>query len=147
MKGLSNAFASISAGEGEMIYYQGNVATSSPSGMTFVSLGGSFTDINELKAIIFTGAYNDYDINSDMFLNTSRPMIAFTIYLDDRSQDKILYLEQENNIPVLKSTSALCTLKNAPSSSLIGYDVTFPDNITTSQSMFYYYTLIGQKQS
>ena len=68
-------------------------------------------------------------------------MIGIAIYLDDRSKDKILYLEQKDNVPVLKSSSALCTLTENSTR------ITFPDNITTFQGMVYDYILIGQKQS
>lgn len=150
MKGLSNFFAPISAvvGGGEMIYYRSTIGTSSSSDTISVPLGSPFTNRNELKAIIITGAdgaYNYY-IDSNTFSASVKPMIGLMICVDDRSQDKILYLEQKDNVPVLKSSSTLCTLTEFGSSNL-GYDITFPDNITTFQGMVYSYTLIGQKQS
>lgn len=146
MKGLSNAFSSISTGE-KIIYYQSDIDTSSASEQIGIRLGSPFTSSNELKVIIITGAsgFYDYYINSNTFLNTAKPMIGIAIYLDNRSKDKILYLEQKDNVPVLKSSSALCTLTE--DSTHNGYRITFPDNITTFQGMVYDYILIGQKQS
>ncbi len=130
-----------------MIYYQSAIATSRASKSISISLGSPFTNINELKAIIITGAHGAYDyyIDSNIFSVATKPMIGLTICVDDRSQDKILHLEQKDNVPVLKSSSALCTLTE--DSTHDGYTITFPDNITTFQGMVYDYTLIGQKQS
>lgn len=144
MKGLSNTFAPIvPISTGEMIYYQSTIDTSSAGEQINVRLGAPFTSSDELKVIIITGAsgFYDYYINSNTFLNTAKPMIGIAIYLDDRSKDKILYLEQKDNVPVLKSSSALCTLTENSTR------ITFPDNITTFQGMVYDYILIGQKQS
>lgn len=144
MKGLSNTFAPIvPISTGEMIYYQSTIGTSSAGEQINVRLGAPFTSSDELKVIIITGAsgFYDYYINSNTFLNTTKPMIGIAIYLDDRSKDKILYLEQKDNVPVLKSSSALCTLTENSTR------ITFPDNITTFQGMVYDYILIGQKQS